>query len=202
MKKHIFLILAVIFSTAIVGYAQPQNDKSKLEQERKNLQAELKEVQAQYDKVKSQTKQSLGQLSILKRKIDLQEQYLSNINKEIKNIDDDIYLSNIEIYRLQRQVDTLKTQYAKTVVYAYKNRSNYDYLNFIFSAASFNDALKRIGYLKSYQTYREKQVNTILQTQDLIARRKKQQLGRKEEKNLALQNQTKQVKELEPEAMM
>ena len=80
MKKHIFLILAVIFSTAIVGYAQPQNDKSKLEQERKNLQAELKEVQAQYDKVKSQTKQSLGQLSILKRKIDLQEQYLSNIN--------------------------------------------------------------------------------------------------------------------------
>ena len=197
MKKHIFLILAVIFSTAIVGYAQPQNDKSKLEQERKNLQAELKEVQAQYDKVKSQTKQSLGQLSILKRKIDLQEQYLSNINKEIKNIDDDIYLSNIEIYRLQRQVDTLKTQYAKTVVYAYKNRSNYDYLNFIFSAASFNDALKRIGYLKSYQTYREKQVNTILQTQDLIARRKKQQLGRKEEKNLALQNQTKQVKELE-----
>ena len=89
MKKHIFLILAVIFSTAIVGYAQPQNDKSKLEQERKNLQAELKEVQAQYDKVKSQTKQSLGQLSILKRKIDLQEQYLSNINKEIKNIDDD-----------------------------------------------------------------------------------------------------------------
>jgi peptidoglycan hydrolase CwlO-like protein len=182
MKKHIFLILAVIFSTAIVGYAQPQNDKSKLEQERKNLQAELKEVQAQYDKVKSQTKQSLGQLSILKRKIDLQEQYLSNINKEIKNIDDDIYLSNIRIYRLQRQVDTLKTQYAKTVVYAYKNRSNYDYLNFIFSAASFNDALKRIGYLKSYQTYREKQVNTILQTQDLIARRKKQQLGRKEEK--------------------
>lgn len=36
-----------------------------------------------------------------------------------------------------------------------------------------------------------------MQTQDLIARRKKQQLGRKEEKNLALQNQTKQVKELE-----
>ena len=37
----------------------------------------------------------------------------------------------------------------------------------------------------------------LLQTQDLIARRKKQQIGRKEEKNLALQNQTKQVKELE-----
>ncbi len=197
MKKNIFLLLIFIFAAAQGVNSQPLSDKSKLEQERKNLQSELKAVQAQYNQIKSQTKQSLGQLSILKRKIDLQEKYLSNINKEIQNIDDDIYLSNLEIYRLQKQVDTLKMQYAKTVVYAYKNRSNYDYLNFIFSAASFNDALKRIGYLKNYQTYREKQVNTILQTQDLIARRKKQQIGRKEEKNLALQNQTKQVKELE-----
>jgi len=81
-------------------------------------------------------------------------------------------------------------------VYAYKNRSNYDYLNFIFSATSFNDAIKRITYLKSYRSYREKQVNTIVETQQLIAKRKKQQLGRKEQKNVALVNQTKQVQDL------
>lgn len=197
MKKYTVLLVTVFLFTGQYTNAQPGNDKAKLEQERKNLQAELKEVQEQYNKIKSQTKQSLGQLNVLKRKIDLQEKYLSNISNEIKAIDDDIYLSNLEIYRLQKQVDTLKMQYAKTVVYAYKNRSNYDYLNFIFSATSFNDALRRIGYLKSYQSYREKQVNTILQTQELIAKRKQQQLGRKEEKNVALDNQTRQVKELE-----
>jgi septal ring factor EnvC (AmiA/AmiB activator) len=146
--------------------------------------------------VKGQTKQTLGQLNMLNRKINLQEQYIGSISKEIKSIDDDIYLSNIEIYRLQKQVDTLKSQYAKSVVYAYKNRSSYDYLNFIFSASSFNDALRRIAYLKSYRAYREKQVNTILETQQLIAKRKEQQLGRKQQKNVALQNQTKQVEEL------
>jgi septal ring factor EnvC (AmiA/AmiB activator) len=146
--------------------------------------------------VKGQTKQTLGQLNMLNRKINLQEQYISNINKEIQSIDDDIYLSNLEIYRLQKQLDTLKTQYAKTVVYAYKNRSSYDYLNFIFSANSFNDAIKRISYLKSYRDYRERQVNTIKETQSLIAQRKNQQLGRKDQKNIALQNQTKQVQEL------
>ena len=108
-------------------------------------------------------------------------------------IDDDIYRSNLEIYRLQKQFDTLKAEYARSVVYSYKNRSSYDYLNFIFSAGSFNDALKRIGYLKSYRTYREKQVNTILETQQLIAKRKEQQLGRKDQKNSALGNQTKQM---------
>ena len=107
-------------------------------------------------------------------------------------IDDDIYLSNLEIYRLQKQLDTLKAQYARTIVYAYKNRSSYDYVNFIFSANSFNDAVRRVAYLKSYRAYREKQVNTILETQQLDCQAAKQQLGRKEQKNIALQSQTKE----------
>jgi septal ring factor EnvC (AmiA/AmiB activator) len=136
-------------------------------------------------------------LNILKKKISLQERYINSVNRELKMIDDDIYLSNLEIYRLQRQLDTLKSQYARTIVYAYKHRSNYDYVNFIFSANSFNDAIKRVSYLKSYRAYREKQVNTILETQQLIAKRQQQQLGRKQQKNLALQSQTKERNELD-----
>jgi len=185
-----------IFSVAAVAQP-PSQEKSQLEKEREAIQLDLKKIQGMYNKVKGQTRQTLGQLNVLNRKIALQEQYLSNINREIRNIDDDLYLSNLEIYRLQKQLDTLKTQYARTVVYAYKNKSNYDYLNFIFSANSFNDAIKRISYLKSYRAYREKQVTTILETRQLIAKRKEQQLGRKQQKNMALTNQTKQVQELE-----
>jgi len=196
MRKKIFFgLLAFLAFTGIVT-AQPIQDKSQLEKERSEIQRELNEIQSLYNKVKGQTKQTLGQLNVLNRKINLQEQYLNNINREIKGIDDDIYLSNLEIYRLQKQLDTLKSQYAKTVVYAYKNRSNYDYLNFIFSANSFNDAIRRVSYLKSYRSYREKQVGIILETQQLIAQRKQQQLGRKEQKNVVLVNQTKQVQEL------
>lgn len=196
MRKNILLAL-LFFGLAISVFAQPAQDRAQLEKERLELQRELKEIQGAYNKVKGQKKQTLGQLTVLNRKISLQEQYISSISKELKAIDDDVYLSNLEIYRLQKQLDTLKAQYARTVVYAYKNRSNYDYLNFIFSANSFNDAVKRVTYLKSYRTYREKQVATILETQDLIAQRKQQQLGRKEQKNVALGNQTKQVQELE-----
>ncbi len=195
MRKKIFIGLLLSGLTGMLA-AQPVTDKTELERERKEIQKELGEIQGLYNKVKGQTKQTLGQLTVLNRKISLQEQYIGSINKELRSIDDDIYLSNLEIYRLQKQLDTLKAQYAKTVVYAYKNRSNYDYLNFIFSSSSFNDAIRRIAYLKSYRTYREKQVNTILETQDLIAKRKQQQLGRKEQKNVALTNQTKQVEEL------
>jgi len=193
MRKILFIFFLAI-SASIPGWAQ--EDKAQLEKERQQLQQELKEIQGLYAKVKGQTKQSLGQLNMIKRKINLQEKYIASISKQLRMIDDDIYLSNLEIYRLQRQMDTLKSQYARTVIYAYKNRSAYDYLNFIFSARSFNDAVKRVSYLKSYRSYREKQVNTILETQQLIAQRQQQQLGRKKQKNEALQNQTKQIQEL------
>jgi septal ring factor EnvC (AmiA/AmiB activator) len=98
---------------------------------------------------------------------------------------------------MQKQLDTLKSQYARSVVYAYKNRSAYDFLNFIFSANNFNDALKRIQYLKSYRSYREQQVNSIVETQRQIQRRKQVQIGQMEEKKLAVQNQAKQVEVLE-----
>jgi murein hydrolase activator len=189
--KTFFIALVALGSTTLVT-AQSTQDKSELEKERQELQRELKEMQDIYSKIKGQSKQTLGQLSVLNKKINLQERYIGSISKELKMIDDDLYLSNLEIYRLQKQLDTLKSEYARTVVYAYKNRSSYDYLNFIFSATSFNDAIKRTSYLKSYRAYREKQVNTILETQDLIAKRKQQQLSRKQQKNAALQNQTKE----------
>lgn len=196
MRKKILLILVLGIGTALGAWAQTQ-DKSELESERQQLQKELREMQLAYSKIKGKSKQALSQLSVLNRKINLQERYIGSISKEIRMIENDLYLSNLEIYRLQKQLDTLKSEYARTVVYAYKNRSSYDYLNFIFSASSFNDAIKRVTYLKSYRTYRQKQVNTILETQDLIAKRQKQQLGRKEQKNKALVAQNKEKAELD-----
>lgn len=192
MRLKLFLFLLTLLTASYVATSQPVQDRSELERERQELQRELKEMQNAYNKVKGQSRQALGQLSLLNRKITLQQRYIGSISKEIRMIDDDLYRSNLEIFRLQKQLDTLKSEYARTVVYAYKNRSSYDYLNFIFSAGSFNDAVKRISYLKSYRAYRQKQVNTILETQALIAKRKEQQIARKEQKNEALQNQTKE----------
>jgi len=136
--------LFIFFWVAQPLLAQKTSDKSDMEAERRHLQRELRQIQESYDAVKGQSKNSLMQLAALNKKIDVQEKFIRNIGKEITLINDDIYYSAIEIKRLKTQMDTLKAQYAKIVVYAYKNRSNYDYLNFIFSAKSFNDAMKRV----------------------------------------------------------
>jgi murein hydrolase activator len=191
MKK--LLILFVCFLSVLSVFAQ---DKDKLERERQALQNELKEIQSQYNKLKGKTKVSLGQLSVLQQKMNVQNKYISNINREIRSLNDEIYLNALEIRRLQAELDTLKAQYARSVVYAYKNKSSYSYLNFIFSANDFNDGIKRASYLKSYRAYRQQQVANILEKKKQIEDRKDELLGKQTQKKSALQNQTKQMTEL------
>ena len=194
MKK--LLIVFICFLSIQAVKAQPQVEKAKLEKERQEIQNQIQEIQSNYNKVKGLKKESLAKLSILQHKLELQDRLINYINREIHNIDDDIYLSNLEIYKLQVQLDTLKAQYARGVVYAYRNTTSYDFLNFIFSATSFNDALRRISYLKSYRAYREEQVTAIKDRQKLIADKKQQLLAKQTQKKSALQDQQVQLNEL------
>jgi murein hydrolase activator len=195
---RISVILSLVLSLYIgAGLAQPPVDKTELENERRQLQKEIKDIKDIYSKIKSETNVTLGQANLLKRKIELQEEYVNSISRQLKYIDNDLYRSNLEVYRLERQLDTLKQQYARSVVYAYKNRSSYDFLNFIFSTDNFNDALKRINYLKNYRAYRQQQVANILETKKQIELKKNLLQNKRADKQVAVKDQAEQINELE-----
>ena len=78
---------------------------------------------------------------MLQRRLRLRESAIRNINAQIDVIQNDMNDSWREIVKLKTELDTLKIQYAQSIVFAYKNRSSYDFLNFIFSSNTFNDAL-------------------------------------------------------------
>ncbi len=161
MLKTLFSCLMIlVFSGTLL--AQTSDD---LRKKQADIQREIDELRQSLNDTKKNKKAGLGQLSLITKKLRLREQAINNINDQINVIQGNISQSRNEITRLKQELDTLKIQYEKSVVYAYKNRSNYDFLNFIFSAASFNDALKRIEYLKSYRQYREQQATSIKSTQ-------------------------------------
>lgn len=98
--------------------------------------------------------------------------------------------------RLQKDLDTLKINYAQNVVYAYKNRSNYDFLNFLFSASNFNDAIRRIAYMRAYRNYRSQQLDAITKTEKLYKEKIVELTNNKKEKTAVLGEQTKEMGEL------
>jgi peptidoglycan hydrolase CwlO-like protein len=156
MKKIIFLLLFITFSVASFA----QQSKEELQRKQQELLKEIRTLNASLKDIRNSKTKSLANYNLIKRKIAAREELIQNINKDIRYLDNNIRQNNLEIARLNRQLDTLKKEYAKSLVFAYKNRSNYDYLSFIFSASTFNDAIKRVTYLKSYRQYREQQVET------------------------------------------
>lgn len=195
MFKFTFSVLAFLAMT-LVSYAQPKS-REELEKQRQQLKKEIEETEQLLNSNKAQTKENLLQYNLISKKVNLQDRVIDNINKDLNMIDNNMYLISKDVRRYDLLLDTLKQEYAKSMVYAYKNRSNYDFLNFIFSSASFNDAIKRISYLKSYRTFREMQGDNILRTQDLRKKRITDLNGAKQEKSQVLEVQSKEMAVLE-----
>ena len=202
MKTALTLLLfltALSVTPSAMGQTKEEMEKSNLEKRRRQIQQEIEQLQKQQSQISQNKKAGLGQLKIIQSKLQKRYAVIENINDEVRLIDNKIFSNNREIYRLQRQLDTLRGHYAKTVEYAYKNRSSYDMLNFIFTSASFNDAVKRVAYLKSYRKYREEQVENINRTQDALKGRIDLLSRNKDEKGKVLDEQNKQRQILEEE---
>ena len=195
MTKLVFSIL-VFLTMSMVLYAQPKS-REELEKQRQQLKKEIEETEKLLNSNKAQTKENLLLYNLIAKKVNLQDRVIDNINRDLNRLDDNMYLISKDVRRYDLLLDTLKQEYAKSMVYAYKNRSSYDFLNFIFSSANFNDAMKRISYLKSYRNYREMQGDNIVRTQDLRKKRIQDLNGTKQEKNKVLEVQSKEMALLE-----
>lgn len=185
------LLLFTLFASA------QKLNKDALQEQREQLRKEIAETEKALIETQKTTKVNIGQLSLINKKLNLQGDVVSNISGEIRNLTDNIYLSQLEINKIKRILDTLKVEYAKSMVYAYKNRSNYDFLNFIFSANNFNDAIKRIAYLKSYRNYRETQAENILKTQNMLEEKIATLSGNKKRKDVVLEEKDKELNKLQ-----
>lgn len=192
VRKVILLLLLSAIASSV--FAQ---SKEELQKKQQSLLKEISNLNQTLKEIRNSKSKSLANYNLVKRKIAAREELIQNINKDVRIINKNIATSQLEIDHLKKQFDTLKQEYAKNLEFAYKNRNTYNYLSFIFSAATFNDAIKRITYLKSYREYREQQVANIKQTQQMISNKIASLNNSKNEKNMALQDQSKQLKVLE-----
>ncbi len=199
MRKLISFFVFILFSVTTVLAQAPTQNRTDLEKERASIQQEIEDVKRSLDITHKNRKQTLGQLALLQKRLRLRQAAISNINQQLNFIQADMNNSWQEIIKLKKELDTLRKQYAESVVYAYENRTNYDYLNFIFAAGNFNDALKRVEYLKSYRAYREQRAENILKTQVLLQSKIDGLKIKRVEKDEALITQSKEKQVLEVE---
>jgi septal ring factor EnvC (AmiA/AmiB activator) len=168
LKQLVAGLILVLAIGRSVAQPPPVQSRADLEKERAAIQKEIEDVRQSLDQTHKNKRETLGQLALLQRRLHLRESAIRNINAQIDVIQGDMNESWREILKLRNELDTLRIQYSQSIVFAYKNRSSYDFLNFIFSATTFNDAFRRVEYLKSYRAYREERAENIRNTQQLL----------------------------------
>jgi murein DD-endopeptidase MepM/ murein hydrolase activator NlpD len=192
---HILLFLLLGSSTL---YAQ-QPTRGELEKRRANLLNEIAETQQQLEATKKDKKATLGQLNALTAKLNARQKLINNINSELTNINGNINLSAQEIQNLNKNLDVLRAGYAQSIRYAYKHRESQNMMAFLFSANDFNDAIRRMQYLKKYRDFRKEQAEKIRLTQGKL----KQQIGvlntQKTQKGALLKAEELQKSEIQDE---
>ncbi|NCW11916.1 MAG: hypothetical protein EBV82_01915 [Chitinophagia bacterium] len=155
------LLLVLILTNIMFAQAQTNTSREDLQKEEQTLRRELEELNNLKNQIQKNKNSSLAQLSIIKSKIAKRQALVNGIKKQVDILDKAIAANQQDIQKLNKDLDTLKNRYAKSIIFAYKSRSSYEYLNFLFSANSFNDAVKRITYLKSYRQNRTAQAQAI-----------------------------------------
>jgi murein DD-endopeptidase MepM/ murein hydrolase activator NlpD len=115
-------------------------------------------------------------------------------------IDGNIKNSTHEVGQLRSNLEVLKMRYAQSVRYAYKSRSSSNMLAFLFSSSDYNDAMRRLKYLKRYRDYRKQQAEEIRMTQGRIEHKIGVLNNEKSQKDMLLAAEEQQRRVLQQEA--
>lgn len=186
------LCLLLLVAIAAPGIAQRPKTKAQLQKEKQQNLEKIKEAEKILSQTTDKKKNTIGELSALKQRINVQENLIGSIKNEITYLDNDITENNEFIEALQEDLKKLKKEYASMLYAAQKANNSATRLTFLFSAESFQQLVMRIQYMKQYAAKRKQQAAAIVAVQGELSGQVKIIEGKRNEKNTLLRDEIKE----------
>lgn len=191
--KYILLVLICFFS----GVSLAQKTSEKLKREQEKLEKSISVTKSLLRKTKKNSQATISELRVLENQLKHREELLANFEDQIKDAEIQIEQKTQQIDDLEKKLKLLVFQYRHLLIYAYKHRSKSGQWMYIFSAKSYNEALKRKKYLEKVAELQRKQKRLIEQHQNLISKEKTEIESEKKEKELIADEKRKEKENLE-----
>ncbi len=195
MQKRLITLLFI----CLTSLAWSQHTQEELEQRKAKIQQEIEEKQKMLDEVKGKEKSVVKLLTLQKEKIGLKEKLITTTEKQTKLLSNDMYINQVQINKLKKDLVILKEDYAAMIVKSYKSRSQQSRVMFLLSSESFLQAYKRLQYMKQYSSYRRMQGDEIKDKTAKLADYNLKLSGQKTEKVKLITEQENQKQDLEKE---
>ena len=192
VRFGIMLLLTLLFST--VGYAQ--RTKESLEKEIRALQQEIETANKLLKETSKNKEVTLNQVALMDKKIKDRQKLINACNEQIKVLDKSINKGEKNIKSLNGELKKLSGEYAKMVQFAYKNKSHYDKLEFLFASEDFNQAFQRMRYIQQFAGARKTKMDQIASTRQKVSKELEQLRLDKEQQAALLVEQKAQQEAL------
>lgn len=191
--------IAAFLLLVVCNNVLAQGNKRDLEKKRERLQHEINETNKLLKLTEKNKNATQAQLDALRKKISLRNELINSINVEIKSLSGEIDKTGKSIDSLEQQMKQLREDYAAMIQFAQRNRNKYQTMMFVFAADDFNQAYKRLKFLKQFTENRRIHVEQIAEVQSSLNSKKADLQQKKNEKTGLKQSQESQRKNLESE---
>jgi septal ring factor EnvC (AmiA/AmiB activator) len=192
----VFILLSVFMMLTVFTQGQSLEE---LRKKKEKTNAQIKYTTKLLEEAKKSEKQTLNKYKILNKQIELRTTLITGINSEVVVLADFIDQNAWLVSSLNADLEGLKKEYANMIVFAQRNQTNYSKLLFVLSSNSFNQAYKRLMYLRQYTEYRKRQAELIQWIRDLIQVKVGRLQLQRTEKETLLQSKKREANQLNNE---
>ena len=156
---HIILFFLMLFS---VSNSQAQSKKQQeLEARRQEILKEIKQYNLLITDDKKKERSMVSLVEDLNNKVRVRQNLIKITNDQANLLTREINSNQKEISSLRDQLTELKADYAAMVVKSYKSKSEQSRVMFLLSSDNFQQAYKRLQYIRQYTKYQEQQGTEI-----------------------------------------
>ena len=158
-RFYTILIIGLLLSTSAL-FAQSDKQK-KLELQRQQILKEMKQINALLFTKKKEEKSAITLIEDITYKVNTRKNLIRITNEQANLLTREINTNQKEITSLRTQLQELKDDYAAMVVKSYKSKSEQSKVMFLLSSDNFQQAYKRLQYIRQYREYQKEQGEAI-----------------------------------------
>lgn len=177
--------------------AKPTGSTEEMRRKEAATQKEITETRVKIRENDASIKKNLAELQKLETDIQSTEAQVATIGTQVQALDSKIGELNDGIAKHEKELKTLRERYLKAVKKIRLARANKSNLAFIFSSKNFNQALRRMRYLKQFAKWRDKQSAEISAKVEGLKKEQQQLAQAKQQKDVALGQQIQAKRTLE-----
>ncbi len=140
-----------------------------LKNQRQQLQKQIQEQQRKLRDNERNVKERLRNLMVINTEIDDKRKTIDTIRHDIGVLSDNIVDMDKQLKVLEKELDTRKQRYMKSMRYMHRNRNIHSQLMFVFSAHNFSQMYRRMRFMREYAVYQRAQGEAVKVMQDQVS---------------------------------